>query len=61
MSKIISIGTALPEFGTKQNTILEFMCTAYDDVTAARKLKVLFHQSGINTRYSVIPDFGNHN
>lgn len=61
MSKIISIGTALPEFKTKQNTILEFMCAAYDNVTAARKLKVLFHQSGIDTRYSVVPDFSNRN
>jgi predicted naringenin-chalcone synthase len=61
MSKIISIGTAVPEYETKQNTILEFMCAAYDDVTAARKLKILSHQSGINTRYSVAPDFGNCN
>ena len=58
MSKIISIGTAVPKYKTGQKNILEFMCTAYKDVTAARKLKILSHQSGIETRYSVVPDFG---
>lgn len=58
MSRIVSIGTAVPEYGTSQDTILDFMHAAYQDDTAARKLKILFHQSGINTRYSVIPDFG---
>jgi predicted naringenin-chalcone synthase len=59
MSKIISIGTAVPEFGTQQSTILHFMQSAYNDDTASRKLNVLFHQSNINTRYSVVPDFDN--
>lgn len=57
MSKIISIGTAVPEYGTSQSTILDFMQAAYSDDTASRKLKILFNYSGINTRYSVIPDF----
>jgi len=59
MSKILSIGTAVPKYGAKQSAILGFMQSAYNDVTASRKLKVLFNYSGINTRYSVIPDFDN--
>lgn len=58
MSTIISIGTAVPQYSAKQSTILEFMKTAYNDDTASRKLNILFHNSGINTRYSVVPDFG---
>ena len=59
MSTIISIGTAVPQYSAKQSTILEFMKTAYHDETTSRKLNILFHNSGINTRYSVLPDFGN--
>lgn len=59
MSRIISIGTAIPRYAAQQRTILDFMCSAYQDVTAERKLKVLFRQSGINMRYSVVPDFNN--
>ncbi len=59
MSKIISIGTAVPKYGTQQSAILDFMNAAYNDVAASRKLKILFNYSGISTRYSVIPDFGN--
>jgi len=58
MSTIISIGTAVPHYSAKQSTILEFMKTAYNDDTTSRKLNILFHNSGINTRYSVVPDFG---
>jgi predicted naringenin-chalcone synthase len=59
MSKIISIGTAVPKYSAKQSTILDFMQTAYNDNNASRMLKVLFNYSGINTRYSVLPDFDN--
>lgn len=59
MSKIISIGTANPTYGTDQSTIEEFMQKAYQNETASRKLKLLFHHSGIKTRYSVVPDFTN--
>ena len=59
MSKIISIGTAVPEYATQQSVILDFMHAAYHDVTASRKLNILFHNSGINTRHSVVPDFNN--
>src|SRR4051812_26425056 len=57
MSKLISIGTAVPKYSTGQPAILEFMHAAYNDDATSRKLNVLFHNSGISTRYSVIPDF----
>lgn len=56
--KIISIGTALPEHSAAQSDILEFMGRAYNDEQEFRKLKVLFHQSGIEKRHSVLTDFG---
>ena len=58
MSRIISIGTAVPRYSAKQPEILEFMINAYQDTTASRMLKILFHSSGIDTRHSVLPDFG---
>jgi predicted naringenin-chalcone synthase len=57
MSKIISIGTAVPKHRTGQPAILEFMQAAYGNEVASRKLNVLFNNSGISSRYSVIPDF----
>jgi predicted naringenin-chalcone synthase len=57
MSKIISIGTAVPQHRTEQPVILEFMRAAYNDDVASRKLNVLFNNSGISSRYSAIPDF----
>lgn len=56
-SRIISIGTAVPEYLSSQDTILGFMHKEYQDPTASRKLNVLFHQSAINCRYSAVPDF----
>ena len=58
MSKIISIGTAVPQYNTSQDNILGFMQEAYGDDNASRKLNVLFHHSGIDKRCSVLPDFG---
>ncbi|MFI5133811.1 MAG: type III polyketide synthase [Chitinophagales bacterium] len=58
MSKIISIGTALPPHRHFQGDILEFMQRVYALPDAEkRKLKFLYHQSGIETRHSVIPDY----
>ncbi len=59
MAKIISIGTALPAHAIPQDEILLFMQQAYGIVGTpeARKLKFLYHQSGIDTRHSVLPDF----
>lgn len=59
MSKIISIGTALPQYKSRQDDILTFMQLVYAlDAAAYRKLKFLYRQSGIENRYSVIPDYG---
>lgn len=57
-SKIISIGTASPQYAAKQEDILGFMQKAYENRSGFRKLKILSHHSGIDTRYSVLPDFG---
>jgi predicted naringenin-chalcone synthase len=57
-AKIISIGTASPKHSTSQLEILDFMEQAYSDRTDFRKLRVLANQSGIEKRYSVLPDFG---
>lgn len=58
MSKILSIGTAVPQYKHKQQDILDFMQRVYAfDEANRRKLKFLYRQSGIETRYSVIPDY----
>ncbi len=58
MSKIISIGTALPSYRHAQTDILQFMQQVYaateDD---KRKMRFLYSQSGISQRYSVISDY----
>ena len=56
--KIVKVGTAVPDYSAHQNDILNFMGRAYNNDQDFRKLKVLSHQSGIERRYSVIPDFG---
>ena len=58
MSKIISIATGVPPYQHQQNDILKFADTVYSkDETESRKLKFLYRQSGIDTRYSVLPDY----
>lgn len=58
MSKILSIGTAVPAYKHKQSTILDFMQRVYAlSETDQRKLKFLYRQGGIDNRYSVIPDY----
>lgn len=58
MSKIISIGTALPAYCHQQTNILQFMQAVYAPGEAdKRKLRFLYHQSGINQRYSVVSDY----
>ncbi len=58
MSKIIAIGTAVPAFRHRQQDILEFMQAVYAlSETDKRKLRFLYRQSAIDTRYSVIPDY----
>ena len=58
MSKIVSIGTAVPAYCHQQMDILPFMQNMYAANEAEkRKLKFMYLQSGINQRYSVIPDY----
>lgn len=58
MSKIQSIGTAVPAWKHTQNDILDFMERVYaPDEANRRKLRYLYRQGGIDTRYSVIPDY----
>ncbi len=58
MSKIISIGTAVPTYCHQQSDIMAFMQSIYAvNEVEKRKIKFLYHQSGINQRYSVLPDY----
>ena len=58
MAKIISIGTSVPAHQHKQEDILKFMQLVYAmDETEKRKLRFLYHQCGIENRYSVIGDY----
>lgn len=58
MSKIVSIATAVPEFKHEQDAILDFMQRVYAlNEADQRKLKFLYRQGGIRSRYSVIPDY----
>ncbi|HEY8688826.1 MAG TPA: type III polyketide synthase [Chitinophagaceae bacterium] len=59
MSKITAIATAVPQYKHEQESILTFMQNVYAmNEVDKRKMKFLYHQSGINTRYSVLPDYG---
>ncbi|MDB5277582.1 MAG: type polyketide synthase [Ferruginibacter sp.] len=58
MSKIISIATGVPQYKHQQDAIFEFADTIYSESeTDSRKLKFLYRHSGIDTRYSVLPDY----
>lgn len=59
MSFITSIGTATPPHALSQPTIADFMIRAMElGADDARKLRILFRASGIDTRYSVLDDYG---
>jgi len=58
MAKIISICTEVPAYKHTQQHILEFMEGAYSAGEKEMKiLRYLYKHSGIETRYSVIPDY----
>ncbi len=60
MADIISIATAVPGFCHKQSDIFQFMQDIYAlGEEDKRKLKFLYDHSGIDTRYSVVGDYGN--
>jgi len=59
MSCISAIGTANPEHRIPQEKIFRFMANAFAlGETDTARLKSLYDHSGIDYRYSVIPDFG---
>lgn len=59
MSFITSIGTAVPVNRFSQVEICDFMIKAMQaDEGASRKLRAIFRASGIETRYSVLDDYG---
>jgi predicted naringenin-chalcone synthase len=58
MSIIANISTALPAYQHKQSDLAEFMCELFQyGSEEKRKLQIMYSKSGIDTRYSVIPDF----
>jgi predicted naringenin-chalcone synthase len=58
LAEIISIGTAVPAYRHQQDDILHFMQQAHQlDEADKRKLAFLYRHSGIQTRYSVLPDY----
>lgn len=57
-SYINSIGIANPAFKHEQNDILSFMLNDVSAIEQQKKLKAAFRASGVNTRYSILSDFG---
>jgi predicted naringenin-chalcone synthase len=58
LSTIESIGVAVPAYCHRQDDILQFMQTVYAPTEVEkRKLRFLYQQSGIASRYSVLPDY----
>ncbi|MEK7434467.1 MAG: 3-oxoacyl-[acyl-carrier-protein] synthase III C-terminal domain-containing protein [Cyanobacteriota bacterium] len=56
MTYIISIETENPDYKTEQSNILEFMKKIYPEFLH-EKINRLYERSGINYRYSCIPDY----
>lgn len=58
MSKILAIGTAVPEYKLQQIQIHSFMENLYNNIEEdRRKLRVFYERTGIDSRYTVIPDY----
>jgi predicted naringenin-chalcone synthase len=58
LSKITSIATATPAYAHLQDNLFHFADNIFcKDAVESRKLRFLYRQSGIHTRYSVLPDF----
>jgi alpha-pyrone synthase len=58
MAFITSISTAVPENKFEQTTIAHFMEQIIPDDTQRRKMHAVFRASAINTRHSVLSDYG---
>jgi predicted naringenin-chalcone synthase len=58
LANIINIGTAVPAYKHQQKDILAFMQNIYQlPEKENRVLKFLYDHSGIESRYSIIPDY----
>jgi predicted naringenin-chalcone synthase len=58
MAKITSLGTAVPAYQHLQHHILQFAKRVHaTDEKSHRVIEFLYKQSGINSRYSVLPDY----
>ncbi|MCJ8210473.1 type III polyketide synthase [Mucilaginibacter sp. RS28] len=58
-SCITAIGTANPRYCIPQEQIFKFMAKAFGlDATNTSRLRSIYEHSGIEQRYSVVPDFG---
>lgn len=56
--RIVNIETATPEYKHRQDDIVSFMINAHGGSTeVARQLNILYKRSGIECRYSTLPDF----
>lgn len=58
MSFITAIGTAVPTYKMEQTKIADFMERLADTDEQRRKIKTVFRASGIQTRHSVLSDYG---
>ena len=61
MAYITSIGTAIPENKFEQTVIAHFMERIITDEAQRRKMHAVFRASAINTRHSVLSDYGKEN
>lgn len=57
LSYLSSIETAVPEYGYAQETLTDFYLRSTDDLSTRRKIRIVASKTGIEKRYSVIPDF----
>ena len=58
MSSITHIGTAVPDFKNEQSEIQQFMLKMNEgSLKDKRKMGLMYARSGIQTRFSVIPDY----
>lgn len=58
MSSITAIATANPPYKHRQSNISEFMTALYPiSEQERRKIRLMYDRSGIETRYSILPDY----
>jgi predicted naringenin-chalcone synthase/1,4-dihydroxy-2-naphthoate octaprenyltransferase len=57
LSYLAAIETAVPDYAYSQESLTAFYLKSTDDLTNKRKIRIVAGKTGIDTRYSVIPDF----